>query len=671
MNFLFKNYFGEKMGLTKKLKLLIYSISIIFIIFYTIQTLYLFSKKTLNPSSILIIITSLLLSCVVWWLIAKYKLISLYFIVFLYGLIYILLVPVFSPIDEAAHFDYINKIMFEHKLPLISDLIDVSRLSEVSSYAVPVSLQYEAVHPPIYYFLGSLIVYPFQDYPSLSLIILRLVGLLLLLTSLYFTIKTFSILSKYFKWYVNEVLFTSILLLLYTNPGIVTRMVTVSNESLTVCLFSLLIYLMVEFVITSHSVKKLRVISIITGCLVLTKITSVVIIVPLLLIFLFIKSWRYIFEFSLIIGIIVLPWIIFNLYHYHSFTGTEEHVEFVKKIVNPHNVNLGFEYVVQKFTYILYSFWVPQEIRWSGIYELANLITYGLSLGLILCIASTISTICKLQREKQLNLNAKLNSVLIIFVFLSLIMLIYGTLSQDVDILLGRYLYITIVPISLFIYMQLIEIPLKKVSFYIISIVVISSYFTYSGMVYFSQGKNFLDKIINGDVNLDNLSRSAQEGLFEKNLGLIPKKLAEQWGNSLYKDKVSYVSINSLPVSHDLIIRSNKYYINGKDPFLVWKTIGTNMKTGDLLIINVQLDKHSDNNHVVEGQVFWESNNNPFDEAKSYRFIMKNGKVIVPIGYHKDWKDGSELLNLRLDFDNLNEDEGFTVDSLKISRLEQ
>ncbi|WP_181410286.1 hypothetical protein, partial [Paenibacillus sp. tmac-D7] len=215
----------------------------------------------------------------------RFNLRSIYIAITVYGFMYVLYTPVFSPIDEAAHFDYIIKLLYDHRIPVISGLIDTNKLATVSGYAIPGTgtLQYEAVHPPLYYFIGSLFVYPVQSNLAISLISLRMLGLCFLLISAHYAIKSYLFLIEKYKWERNDALFVILALLFYTNPSILTRMITVSNESLVVCLSSILIYLMIKIVQFPDSKRYIRWIAFVSGCLILTKITSVIFILPMVL----------------------------------------------------------------------------------------------------------------------------------------------------------------------------------------------------------------------------------------------------------------------------------------------------------------------------------------------------------------------------------------------------
>ena len=52
-------------------------------------------------------------------------------------------------------------------------------------------------------------------------------------------------------------------------------------------------------------------------------------------------------------------------------------------------------------------------------------------------------------------------------------------------------------------------------------------------------------------------------------------------------------------------------------------------------------------------QLFWRSNEN-FSEKNSIKFQISNGYNVVPIGMNLDWKETSNLKNIRLDIDNCN-----------------
>ena len=69
----------------------------------------------------------------------------------------------FSPIDEAAHLDYIYYIFDKNELPLMGNFFNSDLLSEVGKVYIPQFQNHEFFQPPLYYLLTSSIFFIFSN----------------------------------------------------------------------------------------------------------------------------------------------------------------------------------------------------------------------------------------------------------------------------------------------------------------------------------------------------------------------------------------------------------------------------------------------------------------------------------------------------------------------------
>ena len=97
---------------------------------------YILSSGTILTSTNLYLI-SLLLSVTHIVGIFSFKTRFLYPLVVIYGIVFIITTPYFSPIDEGAHYDYIRHIMDYRKLPTLYDMINTDALARVAGNAIP------------------------------------------------------------------------------------------------------------------------------------------------------------------------------------------------------------------------------------------------------------------------------------------------------------------------------------------------------------------------------------------------------------------------------------------------------------------------------------------------------------------------------------------------------
>lgn len=368
----------------------------------------------------------------------------------------------------------------------------------------------------------------------------------------------------------------------------------------------------------------------------------------------------------------ILPWLVFNVYHYHALTGTREHVDFVKRIVNPNQIDLGLEFVIQKIPYLFYSFWVPQEVQWSGIYDVGVLLVNGLSfcLGLVFLIG-----LYQISRNLKSHLFFEDSTRLLLSLFyllttLSIVLLVYGTTTQDVDVLIGRYLYILVIPFIVISYRVFITIlNIEQLFSYRLLLIFVATFLSVAGLTYYATGNHnvieYLLKRNQNQVELKNLSQAKEQGIFKnKELGNIPRDLANQLNERDYKEKIplnnEYAAVN------DLTSEKNSLLSVGSDPYVIWRSESMVMKAGDMLLLQVEF---TGENRLLQGQVFWEDDHSGFLEEKSYHFMVVNGKMLVPVGFHNDWKEGYTLRSLRFDIEQLNPNDKITIYAPEIIRF--
>jgi|GEM_PF-2400795 len=647
------------------LALSLYSLVSVCVIGYILLSV---AEKTTTVSIKLLLITVLLGSIMVYAATKRFELKFLYVAVVVYGLAYLMFTPVFSPIDEAAHFDYVYKIVQEHRLPLLSDIINTAQLQAISGYALPGegTLQYEAVHPPLYYVLSAIIIWPIHSHLLLSFFVIRGMGLLLLLITLYYAVQTYKLMTQSYGADRNHFLFISLGLLFFTNSSIMTRMLTVSNESLAVCLGSILIYRLIKLLSEQvYSNKEIYIVSLLSGGLVLTKITAAALLFPAVLCLTLLKKYKQLMIYVGIVCCLTIPWFAFNLAHYGHLTSTAEHVAFVKKIVNPGNTDFGLGQVLEGLPYLLVSFWTAQEIQWTGPFVYAEFIAKFISVCLVLYIVSSVMATWRARRDKHLNKNLVLLT-LAVSILLSIALIIYGTVSQDVNLLIGRYLYICLVPLVLSAFLLMNG---GNHDFLAKFLMLCATLLTLSGLLYYGTQKNSviteLTKLKSTEMSLSNLAGAKQQGLLESaDLGTLPERLATD--RKVWSEEYTEHALNQVEQVHDLVVLGdNNYQITGPDPYVVLKTDGMPMNEGDLCLVQIVSEDMESN--MAYGQLFWQDNLSNFAENRSYKFAVPNNKeLIVPIGYHAEWKDSQILLQLRLDMDRLPQGSTFKIDHMTL-----
>ncbi len=199
-------------------------------------------------------------------------------------------------------------------------------------------LSYEAFQPPLYYYVAAPVSFLSGNYHTKA-ILLRYFGLLLLMAS----IALLARLSRHVlgrRWLLG----LSGGLLIFLMPGFILRMVTISNLNLAV---PLVVLTTTELWIAWKRESPLRLIlcGALVGACVLTDLYLFEV-VPLYLAVAGILIWRKRDRTAVIpavsgaalAGLVVLPWLVFNVVKYHALTATAIAKREQLAIVNPQHV---------------------------------------------------------------------------------------------------------------------------------------------------------------------------------------------------------------------------------------------------------------------------------------------------------------------------------------------
>jgi 4-amino-4-deoxy-L-arabinose transferase-like glycosyltransferase len=251
-----------------------------------------------------------------------------------FGAITIQRYPLWSPVDEGAHFDNVIYVAAHGSYPVLGKTLASEQELAIGQGVYPrhttinprtdglVGLSYEAFQPPLYYYLAAPVSLLSGDYHTKA-ILLRYFGLLLLVVS----IALLARLSRHVlgqRWLLG----LSAGLLIFLMPGFLVRMVTISDMNLAVPMVLLIV---TELWITwqDQSPRRLLICGALVGCGVLTDLYLVEMI-PLYAAVAGAMVWRR-REAGTVVpaavgaalaGLVLLPWIVFNEVKYHAFTAT-------------------------------------------------------------------------------------------------------------------------------------------------------------------------------------------------------------------------------------------------------------------------------------------------------------------------------------------------------------
>lgn len=579
------------------------------------------------------------------------------------GIGYVFLTPYYSPIDEGAHFDYILHIVNQHSLPTLYDSINSEKLLTLPGVtSVPGDqVQYEAVHPPVYYFLAAMLIMPFNNDLVMSFVILRLFGVILAVLSVLFFLKAYKVLVE--KNIIQESKESRIVFLVagsivFLSPGFLTRMATLSNESLVVLLATVLFYMLLKFDFHKINGKEVLMLGIISTLMVLTKFTSLFFIGIVFVVLVLYKKWKYLplYLGTFVIG--MLPWWIYNLTLYKSVTGTALHVEFVQSLVNPSMTHFDFIYILGTISRFMGTIWNPQEIIGSLIDPFAFIVSI-LNVMLVGAFFFVLIKTTSMRKIRGLDNSERKKEVVLVISFLSILfnvmILIYGTFTQNVDIMLGRYLYINLISTALILYFFIVSFINSKywvyVAFVLIFIIcILNSNFLHTAL---KDSNNMISKYINEylerDLSLENYSEPKyKELLNQKDLEGIPFKLGEEVGHAIIND-FKEIKFNAF---HELDYDNQVITLDGTDPYIIYDLDSRNGYPSEYNLLLSLDDIHSKNGNI---QVFWDYG---FGFSEEDSVMLKadwNGNYLIPVGRNEKWNNNNEVLRVRIDFNSFND----------------
>ncbi|MGG7171775.1 hypothetical protein ACQPV1_00425 [Clostridium neonatale] len=372
-------------------------------------------------------------------------------ILFLFlSVIIILLTYRYSPIDEAAHFDYINYIIDNHKLPTLHGFLDVNTLSSVFKQNIPGNvINHEAVQPPLYYFVMAILTFWIKNV-TLRLYIIRFLGILSLLMAYLLTWRSIRILEENKLLNISDTKLKIIFFLIIFNPGTIIRMSYISNEHLAVLLSCLFIYFIVKLIVYGFCGKLFWKSCLTLILLILTKNTTVFLLGILIIILIYYKKIKEIFLCVGIIGLSLTPWFIFNIINYGKLTGMSEHIKFVIQIVNPQNIPID---IPESIASVFNTYFV-QEYGLSGI---GVMLLHSLSLFLLfICVKTFVYAIRNIIIILKNNFKFRydieerkiiINIIMITSIVFNILVLVMGSISTKVNVIIGRYIYISFIPL--------------------------------------------------------------------------------------------------------------------------------------------------------------------------------------------------------------------------------
>jgi 4-amino-4-deoxy-L-arabinose transferase-like glycosyltransferase len=258
----------------------------------------------------------------------------------------------FSPIDEAAHFDYVRVIAEGKRLPILEEdklgypvlalsqgldpderpAPDVERPTGLSGES------YQAFEPPLYYLLVAPLFTVTDDW-SQRVKLVRLAGLAFLLAAAGIVYRFAGRVAPDARLPVFSLALTVLLW-----PGIVVRSATVANASLELLMACAVLYVLWR-ADELRDERRLVIAGALLGLGLLTKLTLVAL-APVLVVIAIRhglarrdpRSWAVAALAVVLPVLLMAPWAIFNLSHYDAITASSLAKEMQESVVNPEGV---------------------------------------------------------------------------------------------------------------------------------------------------------------------------------------------------------------------------------------------------------------------------------------------------------------------------------------------
>lgn len=344
-----------------------------------------------------------------------------YLAILLIGISYVIGSTIYSGADEGAHFDCINFIINNHKLPLTGCNTNSNELLEIGlPETVPRGSNHEAAQPPLYYLFAASVGSFFSDL-YIRLMMIRFMGVLLLIVSFHYINKTYIYLANIKIFAKNDFLFYGICLLFMLSPQFLKIMIPLNNEHLTTPIVAMLMFYLSQ---PKMSVWKLSVLS---GALVLTKLTTIYFVPFVFLVLIFKDNIKHALYYSILVLTLIFPFILFNYINYGAITGMEEHIKIVQPIVNQANIHYTLKNILEKFPVFITTIW------------------YDGAAGIIIL----ISILFSFRLKQALYTSPIILNILIIFCI---------TLYTPIFLLSGRYMFMNLANFVLIFYYLISEI---------------------------------------------------------------------------------------------------------------------------------------------------------------------------------------------------------------------
>jgi Dolichyl-phosphate-mannose-protein mannosyltransferase len=349
--------------------------------------------------------------------------------------------PVWALVDEAAHFDYVQWIAEDGRLPVLDEDPVHAEVLAIDEGVYPgrprvpaeerglFGRSYEGFQPPLAHLVATPVYAAAGDHER-KLRALRALGVALLAAAVWLTwllarrvvpeapLAAFSLALTFFLW-----------------PGVVVRAGTFSNAALEIALGAAL-SLALWRALSERSEGWLVAAGALTGAALLTKLTMLAFAPALAVVgfaFLRARRWRAVAAASALPAALLAPWVIFNLGEYGAPTGSDEVQALMEPTLNPDRVDYGLSDLPGKHVALLNGV-LPDE-WWVEFLSTAKRRLRDVLVGVV--IAAPLLTAVRIpsvERRRAL-------AVLVLPLAAGIVLMSVSLLAENWDAFYPRYLY--------------------------------------------------------------------------------------------------------------------------------------------------------------------------------------------------------------------------------------
>jgi hypothetical protein len=350
--------------------------------------------------------------------------------------------PVWALVDEAAHFDYVQWIAEDGRLPVLDeDPVHAEVLAiDEGVYPGPPRVpaderglfgrSYEGFQPPLAHLVATPVYAASGADHERKLRALRALGVVLLAVAVWLTwllarravpeapLAAFSLVLTFFLW-----------------PGVVVRAGTFSNAALEIAVGAAL-SLALWRALSERSERWLVAAGALTGAALLTKLTMLAF-VPALAVagFAFLSEgrWPAVAAAGALPAAMLAPWVVFNLGQYGAPTGSDEVQALMDPTLNPERVDYGPGDLPAKHVALLNGV-LPDE-WWVEFLSTAKRRVRDVMVGVVIAVPLLAAVrVPPVERRRAL-------AVLVLPLATGILLMSVSLLAENWDAFYPRYLY--------------------------------------------------------------------------------------------------------------------------------------------------------------------------------------------------------------------------------------